>query len=129
MKSFAFFPNDLDHDTGFVYFFLKELCKFICENFSFIKNIQYFSDGCSAQYKNYKIFFNLTFHQQDFRPNAAWNFFAKSHGKSPCDGLGGAIKRKLRTESLSRTTVNPIITAIQGIKFCKNSMMLIFFLP
>ena len=84
--------------------------------------IQYFSDGCASQHKNYKNFLNLTFHYHDFGLDATWNFFATSHGKSSCDGLGGTIKRKLATESLCRTTENPIITAKQAFEYCKTSM-------
>jgi hypothetical protein len=34
-----------------------------------------------------------------------WNFFATSHGKGPVDGLGGALKRLIRTKVLSRKAV------------------------
>ena len=93
--------------------------------------MQYFFDGCSAEYKNYKNFLNLTFHKQDFRLDAVWNFFATSHGKSSCDGLGGTVRRKLTTESLSKTKTSPIITAIQAHEFCKNTMPAVgfFFAP
>ena len=50
------------------------------------------------------------------------NFFATNHGKSPCDGLGGTIKRELTIESLSRTKTSPIVTALQAYEFCKNTM-------
>jgi hypothetical protein len=31
-----------------------------------------------------------------------WNFFATSHGKGPCDSLGGSVKRMERQAVLSR---------------------------
>ena len=40
---------------------------------------------------------------------ASWHFFATSHGKSPCDGLGGTSKRLLRLASLQNPT-KPINT-------------------
>ena len=46
------------------------------------KVIEYFSNECSAQYKNYKNLLNLTFHERDFDSKASWSFFATSHGKS-----------------------------------------------
>ena len=58
-----------------------------------LENIKYFSDGAAGQYKNYKNMLNLTCHNQDFDVNAEWHFFATSHGKSPCDGIGGTVKR------------------------------------
>ena len=132
VQSMAFFSNDLENDTGFVYQVQKLLCNYLQLLYPSITNIQYFSDGCSAQYKNYKNLLNLTFHKQDFVGfDAVWNFFATSHGKSPCDGLGGTIKRKLTIESLSRTKTNPIFTALQAYEFCKNTMNTVelFYIP
>ena len=51
----------------------------------------YFSDGCAGQYKNCKNFINLCHHLEDFGIPAEWHFFATSHGKGPCDGLGGVV--------------------------------------
>ena len=36
---------------------------------------------------------NLCYHQQDFSMDAEWIFFATSHDKSPCDGVGGFVKQ------------------------------------
>ena len=127
----AFFSNDSEHDTGFVYQVQKLLCNYLQLSHPSITNIQYFLDGCLAQYKNYKNLLNLTFHKQDFKFDAVWNFFATSLGKSPCDGLGGTIKRKLIIESLSRRKTTPIFTALQAHEFCKNTMntVKLFFIP
>ena len=62
----------------------------------------YFSDGCAGQYKNCKNFVNLCLHEQDFDITAEWHFFATSHGKGPCDGLGGTVKRLAARASLQR---------------------------
>ena len=51
----------------------------------------YFSEGCAEQYKNHKNL-NLCHHQQDFNMDAEWIFFATSHGKSPCNGVGAFVK-------------------------------------
>ena len=37
-----------------------------------VKKIEYFSNGCAAQYKNYQNFLNLTLHHQDFGYKASW---------------------------------------------------------
>ena len=52
----------------------------------------YFSDGCAGQYKNYKNFVNLCHHLSDVGIEAFWNFFATSHGKYSCDGIGRITK-------------------------------------
>jgi len=43
---------------------------------------------------------NLCHHKSDFGMDAEWHFFATSHGKGPCDGLGGTIKRLAARASL-----------------------------
>ena len=90
----CYISNDLQHDVDFVY-------KVVAETIQFIKTIlvedlyhaYYFTDGCSGQYKNRKNFINLSHHYEDFGVTATWSFFATHHGKSPCDGLGGTIKK------------------------------------
>lgn len=64
------------------------------------KKIYYFSDGAPQQFKNYKNFINLYYHKEDFKINAEWHFFASYHGKGPCDGVGGTIKRAAARASL-----------------------------
>ena len=92
---FSFISDDLNHDTSFVYRLQELLCNFLRETMPNIKTIKYWSDGCAGQYKNYKNKINLCMHQEDFGLNATWSFFATSHGKSPCDGVGGTVKRKI----------------------------------
>jgi len=49
----------------------------------------------------------------DFRIDAEWDFFATSHGKGPCDGLGGTVKRLAARASLQRTYDHQIMTPHQ----------------
>lgn len=77
-----------------------------------VSKIFYFSDGASAQYKNKKNFVNLTFHVEDFGIPAEWHFFATSHGKGPCDGLGGTVKR-LAARASTSSLINPINSAVK----------------
>ena len=49
-------------------------------------------------------------HKSDFKVDAEWNFFATSHGKSACDGIGGTVKRLASCESLRRPTEDQILT-------------------
>ena len=57
-----------------------------------------------GQYKNYKTLYNVCLHFKDFGIEAVWHFFATSHGKSPCDGLGGTVKRLNARASLQALT-------------------------
>ena len=87
---------------------------------SFKKNFQkwtkyvlYFSDGSAAQYKNRKNFVNLCFHKEDFGVQAEWHFYATSHGKGPCDGIGGTVKRLAAEASQQRAYHSQIMTPCQ----------------
>ena len=43
---------------------------------------------------------NLCSHKVDFGLSADWVFFATSHVKSPCEGIGETVKRLVRRESI-----------------------------
>ena len=66
----------------------------------FKKNF-YFSDGCAGQYKNRYNFSNISYHEKDFGVKCEWHFFATSHGKNACDGIGGTVKHAAYRHSLS----------------------------
>ena len=70
-----------------------------------------------AQYKNYKNFLNLCYHYEDFGLESEC-FFATSHGKSACDGIGGTVKRTTAKASLQRSTENQIISVQAMYDFC-----------
>ena len=59
--------------------------------------------------------------------NAQWNFFPTSHGNSPCDGIGGTIKRNAAKESLTRPFDNQILTVNDLYDFCKTKLLSIEF--
>ena len=127
-KSFCFLSSDNEHDTCFVYKIQYEISNFIKMNLPHIKLIKYFSDGCAGQYKNYKNFLNLCHHKEDFGIDAEWSFFATSHGKSPCDGIGGTVKRLTSSASLKRTINDQILTVEKMFTFCKDSIKAILFI-
>ena len=117
----------LKHDTLAVHAFINKGMPYIKEQLPFVTKLHYFSDGCGGQYKNYKNLYNVCLHFKDFGIEAVWHFFATSHGKSPCDGLGGTVKRLNARASLQALTDHQILTAmamfewssknIPGIKF------------
>ena len=119
-----FISNCLKHDTVAVYAFQKELVKQLqhkLENEGIsLTEIQYFTDGCSKQYKNKKNFLNLTYHQDNFGVPANWSFSATSHGKGPWDGIAGCAKRETALESLRRPIEKHIKTATDFYTVVKN---------
>jgi hypothetical protein len=56
---------------------------------------------------------NLKNHFTDFGLHAEWHFFATGHGKSPCDGIGGTVKRIIAKLSFQRPSHCQILTAQQ----------------
>ena len=67
------------------------LIDYIKQNCKDINKLYYVSDGCGGQYKNFKNFLNLCFHKEDYGIEAEWIFFATSHGKCFCDGIGRLV--------------------------------------
>ena len=101
-KSFCIVSEDLLHDVSFVHEVQRIITTWIQIHLSHIDTITHFSDGCAQQYKNYKNFINLLCHGDDFGIAAKWAFFATSHGKSRCDGVGGTVKRLVKRASLQK---------------------------
>jgi len=99
----CFLSEELQHDTTMVYLIQEKTMQIIKDIVPNLNNVEYFSDGCAAQYKN-KSFYNLCMQKQDFGVEATWLFFATSHGKSPCDGIGGTVKRATATENLRQAS-------------------------
>ena len=97
--------DHLLHDAMQVYHFQCKLIEFLKEIIQFRKVI-YFSDGAASQYKNRENFINLANHEADFGMPADWHFFATSHGKGPCDGVGGTVKGLAARANLQRPYEN-----------------------
>ena len=122
-KSFCIISDDTEHDVAMVYIqhIFTDHLKLILPH---IQKIEYFSDGCAGQYKNRKNLYNLCQHKFDFGITAVWNFFATSHGKSPCDGIGGTVKRVTARASLQRPNEHHILTPLQMFEFCSTTSSL-----
>ena len=76
--------------------------------------------------KYFKNIANLNYHYMDYELKAEWHFFATSHGRSPCDGIGGTVKHSLARASLQNTSILDInemyewsASHIDDIKFFK----------
>lgn len=111
----------LHHDSTLVHVFLERFNIFLKSKLNPTKII-YFTDGCAAQYKNRNNFYNMTLHEHDFGVPADWHFYATSHGKSACDGLGGTIKRLVTKASLQRPLNDQILTPLQMFHWAKRNI-------
>nr|XP_047122569.1 uncharacterized protein LOC124806053 [Hydra vulgaris] len=121
-KSYCIISDDMIHDVNMVYKIIEVVCNDIKTNLPQIKNIEYFSDGCAGQYKTCKNMLNLCFHCEDFGFTAKWNFFATSHGKQPCDGIGGTVKRLATLASLQRNIDNHVLSPQAMYKYCNENI-------
>ena len=121
-KSICFVSQCLRHTTAMVYTFLQDLIPHIKINYPQVKKVIYFSDGCAGQYKNRYNFINLLHHEEDFELQAEWNFFATSHGKNACDGIGGTLKRSAAKTSLQHPLENQILIPLDFFNYCNKNM-------
>ena len=112
----------MEHDIAMVYQVQNEVLKKVLADLPETKNATYFSDGCASQYKNRKNLFNLCQHSSEFGINAKWVFFATSHGKKLCDGIGGTVERLTRFASLGRATSDQVLTCTVMFNFCKDNI-------
>ena len=124
--SLCFISDDNTHDTAFVYQVQKMMIDHIHTVLPHVTKILYFSDGCGGQYKNYKKFINLCLHKEDFGISAEWVFFATSHGKSPCDGIGGSVKRHAAKRSLQRPLNDQILDYKAMLEVCREMSTITF---
>ena len=100
----------------------KRLTNFIKIELPSITKVEYFSDGCAAQYRNYKNMMNLCSHKEDFGLDATWSFFATSHGKSSCDDIGGTVKRLTPCASLQTPTSDQILNVTKMLECCESNI-------
>jgi hypothetical protein len=112
-SSMCVISDHLQHSTVAVHCFQQTVLQYLKVLCPLMTKVLYFSDGAASQYKNYKNFANLVSHQQDFSLDAEWHFFATSHGKNACDGVGGTVKREASKASLKSITKGHILTPMQ----------------
>ena len=103
-----------------VYQVQKEVLADLTERLEQLSFATYFSDGCAGQYKNCKNLYNLCHHKVDFNVDAKWVFFATSHGKQPCDGIGGTVKRLVSKASLQLVNKTSILNPHDMFEYCQN---------
>lgn len=127
-ESYVIISDNLSHDAISVNLYSKKFLEELKKKHSDVQKIIYFTDGAASQYKNKTNFMNLCFHFKDFGIKAEWHFFATSHGKSPCDGVSGSVKRLATRTSLQRPLDNQITTPLSLYEWAKITMTRITFI-
>lgn len=127
--SLVIISDCMTHDTVAVHLFQRLMIDFLKQNLPHKpEKLHYFSDGAASQYKNKSNFLNLCHHENDFGIKAEWNFFASSHGKNACDGVGGTVKRLAALASLRMVYNEQIMTPRQLYDWAKANIDNISFL-
>lgn len=109
-KSIVVISDHMKHNNLAVYSIIDTIMPTIKSTVPELKHIHFFTDGCGGQYKNYKMFYNMAHMESDYGVTASWHFFATSHGKNACDGIGATVKYQARRASLQRISDNHITT-------------------
>lgn len=110
--SFVVISEDLRHDSITVSLFISKMIDFLrTEQSMSVNKIYFISDGAASQYKNRKNFASLCHFKQKYNIVVEWHFFATSHGKGPCDAIGGTLKRMATRASLAKEREHPIKNA------------------
>jgi len=92
-KSLVVLSDEMAHGAGTVFAFIKVIVEWIKEHLPLIQQMHYLSDSPTSQYRNASIFNLVSLHKSMFNISASWHYFESGHGKGPCDGVGGAVKR------------------------------------
>ena len=87
---------------------------YVKKEFPAINQVEYFSDGCAGQYKNYKNILNLCRHQSDFGIKANWSFFLQQLMESPhAMALVGLLNDQLHEQAYNAYIITGFCQLIQ----------------
>lgn len=119
--SFVVISEDLRHDSVAVNLFISKMILFLrTQKSKNISKIFFMSDGAASQYKNRKKNSSLCKFKTNYGIDVEWHFFATSHGKGPCDAIGGTIKRMATRASLAKEREHPIKNARELFDWANN---------
>ncbi|KAK7110403.1 hypothetical protein V1264_014286 [Littorina saxatilis] len=98
----VFISSDLQHDASAVHACTAQLLHHLREKRHLKVDRQFqFTDGAGSQFKSREPFTDLSCSADDFGVPIERSFFGTSHGKGPCDGVGGIVKSAVRRAVLS----------------------------
>ncbi|XP_035684140.1 uncharacterized protein LOC118421089 [Branchiostoma floridae] len=85
--------DELGHNPFTVFSILKKVVSHLKDKHPNLQYVHYWTDSPSSQYRNKTLFSVVSDHETLFGMKASWNYFEAGHGKGPCDGVGGTVKR------------------------------------
>ena len=87
-----------EHSAATTMAFFKKLIPAIKVILPNLSCIHYISDSPASQYRNKSIVKFIAHHQNLFdNITCSWEYLETGHGKGPCDGIGGSVKKLAET--------------------------------
>ena len=109
VANFAVISDDLLHDTAHAHLAMMTIESFTATLHGRIfQSITYVSDGAASHFKNRFQLYELKTISSD--TERKWIFTATSHGKGPCDGIGGLVKHHATFYNLTHGPLESIQT-------------------
>ena len=90
--SLCFSSDDNNHYTSFLYQVQTMLVYYLKANHLHLKKTNLLLWQLWKTVQKLQKLMDLCSHKHDFSISAEWMFFATNYCKSPCDGIGGAVK-------------------------------------
>ena len=120
-EGFTTITDDLKHDSFAVSEFEKVAVQHLRDNGTEVHTIHQWTDGCAAQYKCRHSFSDISQAESKINAKLTRNYFETSHGKGPCDGLGGIIKRKV-SNAIIQDDNRIVSNASELTQFCEENL-------
>lgn len=92
-KSIVMVSDEMAHNSNTVLTFIDRVIPEIKKLVPALQKVHYFTDSPTSQYRNKTIFRVVSNHDDIYGCSAVWSYYEAGHGKGPCDGLGGTVKR------------------------------------
>lgn len=109
----------LEHSARTFYCFHHEVMIEMKKLVDGLEKVYLVSDGSAAQYKGYKNFCNLLFHEKHYMVKAEHHLNVTAHGKSSCDAASGICKHNARQASKRG---EKITTPFELFEFCQRKL-------
>ena len=94
-KSYVGISPDTTHTMPCTYAFIAGLLGRVLDTLPNLNTIHFITDSPSSQYRNRNVIELVRRFPNLFGGMiATWNWLESGHGKGPCDGVGGSIKKK-----------------------------------
>lgn len=120
--SFALVSNNTHQTKREVFACLKSVIARLKLSHPSLRHVTMFTDGSGSQFKNKFSFNNILFAKNDHDVITELHFSPTGHGKSPCDAIGGIVKRGVHSRVM--TNKFKVFSASDFVEcakdFCKN---------